>query len=92
MRKLDAIKKRLAAYNDPATNTEDKLESGAIVDFVQYSHEDVEWLLDRVGELTRNGQKVLEWIDRSGWTGFMDGLLGLRVAVRRTLNEEEKEQ
>lgn len=90
MKKLTAIKQRLTAYTDAATNTDEKLENGAIMDFVHYGERDVEWLLARVDELTRNGQKVLDWIDRSGWTPCIDGLTGLRVAIQTTLNEEEK--
>lgn len=67
MKKLDAIKQRLAAYTDAATNTDEKLESGAIMDFVHYGESDVEWLLARVGELLEACEAVDALDGVSSW-------------------------
>jgi hypothetical protein len=48
---LTAIKLRLAKITDLATNTDEKLENGAIMDSVMYSEDDIAWLLGYVAKL-----------------------------------------
>jgi hypothetical protein len=89
MKKLDAIRLRLERISSPDTNTDEKLENGAIMDSVQHSEADIAWLLSRVGELVEAGSKVLGDIDHSGKTLYIEGLVELRAAINRTLNTTE---
>jgi hypothetical protein len=84
MRKLDAIKQRLAKATDPNTNTDEKLENGGITDFVMYGESDVAWLLERVGELMNAGQRVLIPYDSD--------TNDLLLAINRTVEAEDESE
>ena len=51
MKRLDVISERLARYTDISTNTDEKLENGAIMDWTQHSDDDALWLLVQVRQL-----------------------------------------
>lgn len=47
MTQLEIIKQRLARYTDPG-DTDEKLEEGSIVDWVNHSDTDMAWLVGRL--------------------------------------------
>lgn len=97
MKRLDAIKERLAKVTDLDTDTDEKLENSAISDWVNYADADMAWLLRRMDELLTAGQKVLDGlnarIDMASAEGVpvpvFDGIADLHTAIHRTVDAGE---
>lgn len=51
MNRLEQIRERYERYTDLKTNTDEKLENGAISDWTFHGDDDMGWLLERVDEL-----------------------------------------
>lgn len=91
MKKLDAIKQRLEQVTDAGTNTDAKLESGAIMDWVNYADEDMAWLIARLDELAERGEQLLKVLrDYGAWEGAA-AYQALYAAIEAAVNTEESE-
>lgn len=88
MNRLHAIKQRLAMYTSADTNTDEKLENGAIAEWTFHSDGDAAWLLARVDELLEASEAALAYFDQCVMNcdpddGEVEEAIKLRAAIRK---------